>query len=93
MDEGLAPQAAMQRAGIWRNRAGLVGRAVARHDGRALRSLARRLALVDRLAKGALPGNAAPMVRNEGAIRAGCDPWAELVDFVVALAGPARRAA
>lgn len=93
MDEGLAPQAAMQRAGIWRNRAGLVGRAVARHDGRALRILARRLALVDRLSKGALPGNAAPVVRNEGAIRAGCDPWTELVDFVTALAGPARRAA
>jgi DNA polymerase III subunit delta len=93
VDEGLAPQAAMQRAGIWRNRTGLVGRALARHDGHSLRGLARRLALVDRLSKGALPGNAAPVLRNEGATRAGCDPWTELVDFVAALAGPARRAA
>ena len=93
MDEGMAAPAAMQRAGVWRNRAGLVGRAVARHDGRALRGLARQLALVDRLSKGALPGNAAPVLQNEGAIRAGCDPWAALVDFVATLAGPARRAA
>lgn len=93
MDEGLSAQAALQRAGVWRNRAGLVGRAVARHDGRALRGIARRLALVDRLSKGALPGNAAPALRSEGATRAGCDPWAALVDFVAALAGPARRAA
>ncbi len=93
MDEGLPAPAAMQRAGVWRNRAGLFGRALARHDGPALRGLARRLALVDRLSKGALPGNAAPVLHKEGATRAGCDPWAELVDFVAALAGPARRAA
>lgn len=93
MDEGLPAPAAMQRAGVWRNRAGLVGRALARHDGPALRGLARRLALVDRLSKGALPGNAAPVLHKEVATRAGCDPWAELVDFVAALAGPARQAA
>lgn len=95
MDEGLAPAAAMQRAGVWRNRAGLVARAVARHDGRALRSLVRRLALVDRMSKGAPPGNAAPLLPGEGTSRAParCDPWAELVELVSALAGPGRRAA
>ena len=95
MDEGLAPQAAMSRAGVWRNRAGLVGRAVARHDGRALRGLARRVALVDRMSKGAPPGNAMPVLSGEGAAKAParCDPWAELVELVSALAGTGRRAA
>jgi DNA polymerase III subunit delta len=95
MDEGLAPHAAMARAGVWRNRSGMVGRALARHDGRALRGLARHLALVDRMAKGAPPGNAAPRLHGEGAGRspARCDPWAELVEFVRTLAGGARRAA
>jgi DNA polymerase-3 subunit delta len=95
MDDGLGSQAAMQRAGIWRNRAGLVGRAVSRHDSRSLHRLARRLALVDRMSKGAPPGNAAPVLHGEGAARtpARCDPWAELVELVVALAGPGRRAA
>jgi len=95
MDEGLAAQAAMQRAGIWRNRAGLVGRAVARHDGRALRGLARHVALVDRMSKGAPPGNAVPVLPGEGAAKAParCDPWAELVELVCALAAPGRRAA
>jgi DNA polymerase III subunit delta len=95
IDGGMTPQAAMTRAGIWRNRAGLVARAVARHDGRALRGLARRLALVDRMSKGAPPGNAAPTLHGELAARAParCDPWAALVDLVAALAGPGRRAA
>jgi DNA polymerase III subunit delta len=95
MDEGMAAQAAMTRAGVWRNRTGLVGRAVGRHDSSALRGLARRLALVDRMAKGAPPGNAAPILHGEGASRtpARCDPWAELVELVRALAAPARRAA
>ncbi|HUG98410.1 MAG TPA: DNA polymerase III subunit delta [Gammaproteobacteria bacterium] len=95
MDQGLAAPAAMQRAGIWRNRTGLVSRAVARHDGRALRRLVRRVALVDRMSKGAPPGNAVPALPREGAVKAParCDPWAELVDLVAALAGPGRRAA
>jgi DNA polymerase III subunit delta len=95
MDEGLAAPAAMQRAGVWRNRTGLVSRAVARHDGRALRLLARRVALVDRMSKGAPPGNAVPLLSGEHAAKAParCDPWAELVELVSALAGPGRRAA
>jgi DNA polymerase III subunit delta len=96
VDEGLAPQAAMARAGVWRNRSGMVGRALARHDGRSLRRLARQLALVDRMAKGAPPGNAAPRLHGEGATRspARCDPWAELAELVRGLAGGgARRAA
>lgn len=95
MAQGLAAPAAMQRAGVWRNRAGLVAQAVARHDGRALRGLVRRVALVDRMSKGAPPGNAAPALPREGAARAParCDPWAELVELVSALAGPGRRAA
>ncbi len=95
MDEGLAAQAAMARAGVWRNRAGVVGRAVARHDGRSLRGLARQLAQVDRMSKGAPPGNAAPVLAAEGAARlpARGDPWVALVDLVSALAGPGRRAA
>ncbi|MFU8896198.1 MAG: DNA polymerase III subunit delta [Gammaproteobacteria bacterium] len=95
MDEGLAPQAAMTRAGVWRNRTGLVSRALQRHDGRTLRALARQLALVDRMSKGAPPGNAAPVLHGESAVRAParCDPWAELVALVSALAAPPQRAA
>lgn len=95
MDEGLAAPAAMSRAGVWRNRSGLVSRAVGRHDSRALRGLARRLALVDRMSKGAPPGNAMPLVHGEGASRAParCDPWAALAEWVGALAGSSRRGA
>jgi DNA polymerase III subunit delta len=95
LDQGLAPQLAMSRAGVWRNRTMQVGRAVARHDGRALRAMVRRLALVDRMAKGGVPGNATPMLPREGAGRTQprCDPWTELAALLAALAGPARRAA
>lgn len=95
VDEGLAPQAAMSRAGIWRNRAGMVGRAVTRHDARSLRGLARRVALVDRMSKGALPGNAVWTPSGEGAVKGAkrCDPWGELMELVRALAQPGRRAA
>ena len=95
MDQGMAPQAAMTRAGIWRNRAGLVARAVARHDGAALRHMTRQVALVDRVSKGALPGNAMPRLPEDRALRRarGCDPWLELTDLLRALAGPGRRAA
>jgi DNA polymerase III subunit delta len=95
MDQGLPVQAAMTRAGIWRNRTGLVGRALARHDGRALRELARRLARVDRMSKGAPAGNATSSLPGEGATRAPArgDPWAELVELLSALAGRGRRAA
>jgi DNA polymerase III subunit delta len=94
IDGGLAPQAAMQRAGIWRNRASLVTRAVARHDGRALRELARHAALVDRMSKGALPGNVVGALPEEGGMKVSrSDPWAELVELIRALAGPGRRAA
>jgi DNA polymerase III subunit delta len=95
MDSGLPAQAAMSRAGVWRNRSGLVGRAVARHDGPALRRLARRLALVDRMSKGAPPGNAASRLHGEAAARmpARCDPWTELAALVAELAGGGRRVA
>jgi DNA polymerase III subunit delta len=95
MDSGVPAQGAMSRAGVWRNRAGLVGRAVARHDGPALRRMARRLALVDRMSKGAPPGNASPRLHGEGAARmpARCDPWTELAGLVGELAGGGRRAA
>ena len=95
MDEGLPAQAAMTRAGVWRNRSNLVGRAVARHDARSLRAMARRLARVDRMSKGAPPGNAVPVLAAEGAGRvpARCDPWAELVELVRMLSGPGLRAA
>jgi DNA polymerase-3 subunit delta len=94
MDEGLAPQAAMQRAGVWRNRAGMVARAVARHDGRSLRALARHAALVDRMSKGALPGNVVSALPEEGAGKASRgDAWVELVELVRGIAGPGRRAA
>jgi len=94
MDEGLAPQAAMQRAGVWRNRTGMVARALARHDGRSLRDLARHAALVDRLSKGALPGNVVTALPEEGAGKVSRgDAWLELAELVRGLAGPARRAA
>lgn len=95
IDQGLAPQAAMARAGIWRNRSGMVGRAVTRHDGPALRELARRLARVDRMSKGAPPGNAAARASVERPRNwpRPCDPWSELVELVRMLAGPERRAA
>ena len=95
IDQGLAPQAAMARAGIWRNRAGMVGRAVTRHDGPALRRIARRLAQVDRVSKGAAPGNAAARAAVERPRNwpRPCDPWGELAELVRMVAGPERRAA
>ena len=95
LDQGMAPQAALQRAGVWRNRAGLVQRAVGRHDARALRALLRRAALVDRLAKGALPGNVVRLPAGLAGPSAQklADPWLELAALVRGLAGPVRRAA
>ena len=94
MDEGLALQAAMQRAGVWRNRTGMVARALARHDGRSLRDLARHAALVDRVSKGALPGNLVTALPEEGAGKVSRgDAWVELVELVRGIAGPGRRAA
>jgi DNA polymerase III subunit delta len=94
MDSGMPAPAAMTRAGVWRNRTGLVGRAVARHDGRSLRALARRMALVDRMSKGGLPGLAGLVLPAEGGrTRARADAWAELTGLIAELAGPGRRAA
>mgnify|MGYP002620672797 CR=1 FL=1 len=95
MDEGLAAPAAMARAGVWRNRSGLVSRAAGRHDARALRAMVRRLALVDRMSKGAPPGNAGPVLAGEGASRAPArgDAWTELAVLIAELAGGGRRAA
>jgi len=94
VDSGLPAPAAMARAGVWRNRTGLMGRALARHDGRSLRALARRMALVDRMSKGGLPGLAGVVLPGEaGRIRARADAWAELTGLVADLAGPGRRAA
>jgi DNA polymerase III subunit delta len=95
IDQGMAAPAAMARAGIWRNRTGLVGRAIARHDAAALRVLVRRLAQVDRLSKGALPGLATAVLPLERSTRGAqrCDPWAALTELVMGLAGPGRRAA
>jgi DNA polymerase III subunit delta len=95
LDQGMAPQQAMTRAGIWRNRTAQVGRAVARHDARSLRALVRRLALVDRVAKGGVPGNAMTVLPREGAGRtpSRSDPWTELAALVTSLAGPGLRAA
>jgi DNA polymerase III subunit delta len=95
MDEGLPAQAAMARAGVWRSRIPFVSRAITRHDGVALRGIARQMALVDRMSKGAPPGNAVPALPGESATRvpARSDPWTELVALIAALAGPGRRAA
>jgi DNA polymerase-3 subunit delta len=95
LDEGMAPQAAMARAGVWRNRAGMVQRALARHDAAHLRALARKAALVDRVAKGDVPGNALRLPAELGGVRttALADGWLELSELVIQLAGPARRAA
>ena len=95
LDQGMAPQAALARAGVWRNRAGLVQRAVGRHDARALRALVRQAALVDRLAKGALPGNVVRLPAGLAGASAQrlVDPWLELAELLRALAGPLRRAA
>jgi DNA polymerase-3 subunit delta len=95
LDEGMSAQAAMARAGVWRNRAGMVQRAVARHDAAALRALARKAALVDRVSKGDLPGNALRLPPGLGGVRttALADGWLELSDLVIQLAGPVRRAA
>ena len=95
LDQRMSPQAAMTRAAVWRTRAPLVQRAVARHDARTLRSLARKAALVDRLSKGDLPGNAVRLPAGLGAARSTqlVDPWLDLAELVMSLAGPARRAA
>jgi len=95
LDEGMSPQAAMSRAGVWRNRAGMVQRAVARHDAACLRALARKAALVDRVAKGDPPGNAMRLPTELGGVRttALADGWLELSALVIQLAGPARRTA
>jgi DNA polymerase III subunit delta len=95
MDGGLAPQAAMARSGVWRNRSALVGRAVRRLDGASVRALARRVAQVDRLSKGGQPGLATPVLPLERVARGASrsDPWLALVDLVTELAGAGRRAA
>jgi DNA polymerase-3 subunit delta len=78
MDHGTSRQAAMGKARVWSSRAGLVARAVSRHDGASLRALTRLAARADRFAKGSERG----------------DPWQALTDLVVGFAGsPGRRAA
>ena len=77
MDNGSAQQAAMNQARVWSNRAGDLARAVARHDGRALRALTRMAAAADRVIKGSEMG----------------DSWQALGDLVIAFAGAGERRA
>ena len=77
MDNGSHQQAAMGQARVWSNRAGFMARAVARHDGKALRALTRMAAGADRVIKGSERG----------------DPWQALADLVVAFAGTGERRA
>ena len=95
LDQGLAPQAAMAKAGVWRNRSSLMARAAARHDGAALRAMARLVAQVDRMSKGSPIGITGPVLPTEKGARgaARCDPWAGMIELVGALAGARPRAA
>ena len=77
MDNGSHQQAAMGQARVWSNRVGFMARAVARHDGQALRALTRMAAGADRVIKGSERG----------------DPWQSLADLVVAFAGSGERRA
>ena len=77
MDNGSHQQAAMGQARVWSNRVGFMARAVARHDGQALRALTRMAAGADRVIKGSERG----------------DPWQSLADLVVAFAGTGERRA
>ncbi|MDX1516198.1 MAG: hypothetical protein R3288_05130, partial [Woeseiaceae bacterium] len=69
--------AAMQKARVWRNRQGLVRRAVGRLRLDALYGLLKTAARADAAAKGQQRG----------------DPWAIATDIVLGLAGNGREAA
>jgi DNA polymerase-3 subunit delta len=69
--------AAMQQAGVWRSRQGLVRGCIGRHGGRGFGNLLKSVARADRAAKGQLRA----------------DPWQLATDVVLGLALGERRAA
>jgi DNA polymerase-3 subunit delta len=77
VDQGAAPGRAMNEARVWRNRQGLFSRALGRHDEDSIRALAAKVALTDRVVKGASLGQ----------------PWNALIDLLLSIAHPGRLAA
>jgi len=77
LDQGTPPGRAMGEARIWSNRQPLFSRALASHDEGSIRELAARVALTDRIVKGAALGQ----------------PWNALLDLVMGIAHPGRLAA
>lgn len=71
VERGSDLSAAMQKARVWRNRQGLVRRAVGRHRRQGLHAILKRLRLADASAKG----------------QRGGDAWQQAADVVLALAG------
>ena len=74
---GLDLSAAMQKAGVWRNRQALVRSCVGRHQPRAFRQLLKAAGLADQAAKG----------------QSRADPWQLATSIVLALALGYRKAA
>ncbi len=68
---------AMQRAGVWRARQGLVRSAVSRHPAEHFRALLKAAGRADRAAKG----------------QSGEDPWQRVTDIALAMALPVRKVA
>lgn len=77
VDAGTELSMALQRAGVWRNRQGLVRACVGRHNRQFFRQLLKHARYADAAAKGQLRA----------------DPWQLITDIVVALAGPQQKAA
>lgn len=74
---GIDLGAAMQKAGVWRARQGVVRSAISRHSTAHYRALIKEAGRADRAAKG----------------QSGEDPWQRVTDIAMALAIAAKRAA
>ena len=77
VESGVELGRAMQQARVWSNRQGLVRRCIGRHGRGDFRRVLKALVHADATAKG----------------QRGGDPWQQIADIVLALAGPRARAA